>query len=119
MKELKKGDIINIELENHGRSSVQSGYRPCVVIGTYPTCPVAIVAPLTTKKKKAHVPVHVELKVDQVLGYLKQDSTILIEQLTTIDRRNIDARKGKIDPESGVMEKIDEALIRQLKIKTA
>lgn len=96
MKELNKGDIIYIELENYGNGSVQSGFRPCVVVGTHPTCPVAIVAPMTSKRKNAYVPVHVELTQEDVSGYLRKDSTILIEQLTTINRRKIISKVGRI-----------------------
>jgi len=49
---LLRGDIIYIDLGNKAKSSVQSGLRPCLVVGTYPTSPVATVAPLTSKMEK-------------------------------------------------------------------
>lgn len=117
MKQLLKGDIIYIDLGNKGRTSVQSGLRPCIVIGIYPTSPVATVAPLTSKMEKAKIPVHVEICPDDVMGYLEKKSIILVEQLTTIDRRKIISKIGHVPEESEVMKLVDKAVTRQLDIK--
>lgn len=68
MKKLERGDIIYIDLGNKAKSSVQSGLRPCLVIGTYPTSPVATVAPLTSKMEKTNIPVHVDVTPNDVMG---------------------------------------------------
>lgn len=35
MKKLENGDLIYVDLGQHSRSCVQSGVRPCLVIGGY------------------------------------------------------------------------------------
>ena len=117
MKKLERGDIIYIDLGNKAKSSVQSGLRPCLVIGTYPTSPVATVAPLTSKMEKTNIPVHVDVTPNDVMGYLEKKSIILVEQLTTIDRRKIISKLGHIQEDSEVMRLVDKAVAKQLDIK--
>ena len=37
MKQIERGDIVYVDLGQHSNSSIQSGFRPCVVVGGYPT----------------------------------------------------------------------------------
>jgi len=71
-----------------GRGSVQYGPRPVYIAGNNTGnkhSPVAIVIPMTSKKKKP-MPTHVEIKAG---NGLKLDSTILAEQILTIDKSDL------------------------------
>ena len=70
MKELNRGDIIYVDLGQHIHSCVQSGVRPCVVIGTYPSSPVANVCPMTSRMDKKGKPVHVKVNKKFTKSYL-------------------------------------------------
>ena len=114
MKELNRGDIIYVDLGQHMHSCVQSGVRPCVVIGIYPSSPVANVCPLTSRMDKKGKPVHVKVNKENVCGYIEKPSLILIEQTVSIDRRKIISKIGHIPEDSEVMELVDEAIVRQM-----
>lgn len=77
--------------------SVQSGYRPVFILSndknnTYST--TLNVIPLTSKNKK-RLPVHVYLQNYKQYG-LKNESTLLIEQISTISVDCLDEYIGKV-----------------------
>ena len=69
-----------------------------------------IAAAITAKISKAKLPTHVEVNKD-ALG-LVRDSVILLEQVTTIDKKRLRQRLGKLESET--MEKVDVALLISL-----
>lgn len=78
--------------------SVQSGYRPVFILSnnrnnTYSQ--TLNIIPITSKMNKRKLPVHVELWCYQKLG-LSVPSTMMIEQITTINVDNLDKRIGKV-----------------------
>ena len=67
--------------------SEQGGIRPVLVIQNdvgNKYSPTVIVAAITSRSTKAAIPTHVCIR--RMRGGLKQDSTVLAEQIRTIDR---------------------------------
>lgn len=117
MKDIKRGDILYIDLGQHVNSSVQSGLRPCIVMSNnvnnkYST--TLCVCPFSGKIKEN--PVHVRVKPSDVKGYFLKDSDCLAEQITTVDKRQIVSKVGHIPEDSEVMRAINKALCIQLEI---
>lgn len=93
--------------------SEQGGVRPVLVIQNdmgNKYSPTIIVAAITSRSAKAAIPTHVGLK--RMPGGLKQDSTVLAEQIRTIDRNRLKEYIGHLD--SGQMRRIERAMIVSL-----
>lgn len=90
-----RGDIFFADL-GEGIGSEQSGYRPVVIIqnnigNRY--SPTVIVAAITSKKVKNTQPTHYNIEA----GYgLELPSTILLEQLRTLDKQRLGKRVGRL-----------------------
>ena len=117
MKDIKRGDILYIDLGNHVNSSVQSGMRPCIVVSNnvnnrYST--TLCVCPFSGKIKEN--PVHVKMKPSDVKGYFLKESDCLAEQITTVDKRQIVSKVGHIPEDSEIMRKINKAICMQLQM---
>lgn len=65
-----------------------------------------IVAAITTKKIKKQLPTHIHLS-KETTG-LKQDSTILVEQIRTIDKSRMQEKICQLEPK--IMATVDRAL---------
>ena len=82
-------------LEDKEDSFVQSGTRPIIVLQNNAgnrSSPTVIVAPITSKLEKPHLPTHV------VLGQsnLPKRSMVLLEQVMTIDQKLLIKEYGEI-----------------------
>lgn len=93
--ELKWGDIIKIKLDD-GKGSEQDGERPALVIqnnkgNKYSS--TTIVALMTSKDKK-YMPTHITCSSEDT--GLPLESTILFEQIRTVDRCRIVKKMGRI-----------------------
>ena len=115
MRNIKRGDILYIELGQHANSSVQSGMRPCVVVSNnvnnrYST--TLCVCPFSGKLKEN--PVHVRVKPSDVNGYFLKESDCLAEQITTVDEKQIVSKVGHMPEDSEIMKKINRAMCLQL-----
>ena len=103
----RRGDIYVANL-NPVKGSEQGGTRPVVILqnddGNY-YCPTLIVAPLSSKLKKTHLPTHFLLKKG---GGLAVDSIVELEQIRTIDKRRVQRYIGRITPKQ--MAAIDDAI---------
>ncbi|MBQ2886080.1 MAG: type II toxin-antitoxin system PemK/MazF family toxin [Alphaproteobacteria bacterium] len=120
MKNIKRGDILYIDLGQHGNSSVQSGMRPCIVLSNnisnrYST--TLCVCPFSGKIKEN--PVHVKVKPSDVKGYFLKESDCLAEQIVTVDKRQIVSKVGHIPEDSDVMKAISKAVCMQLSINNS
>lgn len=87
-KEIKRGDIVYIDLGKLHNGSIQDGYRPCVIIqndvgNIYSPC--VIVAPLTSRSKKS-MPTHVDVGIEDGLYF---ESKVLCEQIQTRSKSEI------------------------------
>ena len=85
---IRRGDVFFAELTG-GVGSEQNGVRPVLVlqndVGNRHS-PTIIVAPLTGKGNKSMLPTHV--KIHGAIR-LPRNSTVLLEQIRTIDRRRL------------------------------
>lgn len=105
MRNIKRGDIYFADLGDT-QGSEQKGIRPVVIIqndigNTYSS--TIIIAPITTKPKRTKLPIHVEIS-----NVLKQTSTILLEQLRTLDKTRLKEFICHLD--NDIMYQIDNAL---------
>ena len=109
-KNLKRGDIVYVDL-GKTLGSEQGGIRPVIIfqnnIGNRHS-PTVIVASITSQLNKAKLPTHVELSNYKKYG-LEKYSTVLVEQVRTIDKKRIISYIGRVDDEA--MDDIDKALI--------
>ena len=104
---IKKGDIFYADL-TPVVGSEQGGIRPVLIIqnnigNRY--SPTVIAAAITSQTGKHTLPTHVAL--DGING-LRRDSTILLEQIRTIDRSRLREYIGRIGSET--MQTVDQAL---------
>ena len=79
--------------------SEQGGVRPVLVIQNdvgNKYSPTVIVAAITSRSTKAAIPTHVCIR--RMRGGLKQDSTVLAEQIRTIDRNRLKEYIGHLVP---------------------
>ena len=101
-----RGDIILVDLPNVGES-VQTGRRPAIVVQNNmgnAHSPCIIVVPITSATKK-YGPTHVKIGVES--GLLKT-STVLCEQLLTINKSSVIKTLGHLTP--NVMKQIEQAI---------
>ena len=85
------------ELPNIG-GSIQSGYRPVLIVQNNignKYSPTTIVVPITTKKEqKQYLPTHI--RANKQPG-LRHNSTILCEQIMTVNQDSLDIQIGKLN----------------------
>ena len=109
-----RGDVFFADL-NPVVGSETGGVRPVVIIQNNignrfsPT----VIAAITSRAKKRAFPIHVKLK-DNRSG-LTEDTTILLEQIRTIDKRRLKHYIGHLDEET--MQLIDKAAARSIGLK--
>lgn len=109
---IKRGDIVLVNLEPVAGSE-QGGTRPALIIQNNignESSPTTIVAPVTSKIYSKQFPTNVE--IDSSNSPLKEKSTILLNQIRTIDKSRIIKNYGKISNKK--MEEVDEALMNSL-----
>ena len=96
--------------------SEQGGIRPVLIVQNdmgNRHSPTVIVAALTSKSTKADLPTHVP--VPKEMSGLKCDSTILMEQIRTIDRGRLREYIGCLEAEQ--MLRADRALVTSLGVR--
>ena len=90
--DIKWGDVVFVDFTDNSRDSEQSGIRPAIIIQNdkgNEHSPTTIVASITSQEKR-YLPTHVIVKPYQ--SGLNKVSTILMEQVRTIDKRAISYR---------------------------
>ena len=108
-QEVKRGDLFWCNLPNMG-NSVQSGHRIVMVLQNdkgNKFSPLTIVVPLTKLINKRGLPTHVILNKSEQNG-LVYDSTIICENIITLDKRSLNNKVGNI--ESFKMKQVDRAV---------
>ena len=105
---VRRGDIYYADLDYATIGSEQGGTRPVLIIqndkGNLHS-PTVIAAAITSQNKRG-LPTHIELK-DESYG-LSKNSTIMLEQVRTIDKSRLRDKLGHLDKD--VMEKVDKAI---------
>jgi mRNA interferase MazF len=112
LKELKRGDIVWVDLRSNIGSEQKSDEngRPVVIIQNdigNAHSPTIITACITSQLDKAKLPTHVQIPSDN--NGLTKNSVVLTEQIMTLDKKRRILRKtGSLD--ETLMTKIDRAL---------
>lgn len=112
MAVLKRGDVVLVNLDPV-IGSEQGKTRPALIIQNdigNEFSPTTIVAPITTKIFSKQFPTNVE--IDKLNSPLKEKSTILLNQIRTIDKSRIAKNYGKIS--SKKLKEVDEAVMNSL-----
>lgn len=112
---VRRGDIFYADMGvNVG--SEQNGMRPVLVLQNdvgNEHSPTIIIAVLTSKVKKLYMPTHVY--VGARFG-LTEESVVLTEQISTIDRRRLRGYVGTMD--RSTMKKVEQAIHISLGLST-
>ena len=95
---INRGDVclVNFTVRNVS-DNVQIGYRPAVVVQNNvgnKFSPTTLVVPMTSRTNKNHLPTHVFVPRGE--GGIQSDSLILTEQITCIDKRQINRVIGSL-----------------------
>lgn len=105
---IKRGDVFYVNLDPT-KGSEQAGTRPVLVIQNdvgNEYAPTVIISPLTTKALTRRYPTNVN--VSKGTAGLKEDSTILLSQIRTIDKSRLERKLGHL-PVS-LLREVDEAI---------
>ena len=107
MNNIRRGDIFYADL-SPVVGSEQGGIRPVLIlqneVGNW-FSPTVIIAAMTARGGKAHLPTHVPVGTD---SGLRRPSLVLAEQVRTIDKSRLLERVGMLPPEK--QEQVDRAL---------
>ena len=109
---VKRGDIFYADL-SPVIGSEQGGIRPVIIIQNdigNQFSPTTIVAPITSKLFTKEFPTNVEITCQE--SGLEKDSTVLLNQIRTIDKQRIIKRKKTLEPR--LMIRIDSAILTSL-----
>ena len=105
---VRRGDIYYADLSSATVGSEQGGTRPVLIIQNNKGnihSPTVIAAAITSQNKRG-LPTHIELK-DETYG-LSKNSTVMLEQIRTIDKTRLRDKIGHLDKE--MMDKVNEAI---------
>lgn len=108
MNVIKRGDVYYADLSPIVGSE-QGGVRPVLVIQNdmgNKHSPTIIVSAITSSTSKSKLPTHIDIPASD-FG-LSKDSTILLEQIRTIDKQRLREKIGHLD--TGTMGEVNRAL---------
>lgn len=108
MERIIRGEIVVANLEPV-ECSEQGGIRPVLIIQNDTLnkhAPTTIIAPITSKIYTKEYPTNVIITKED--SRLKSDSTILLNQIKTIDKKRIIKKTGSLD--NFTMNKVDKAI---------
>ena len=109
----RRGEIWFADLGRHPGTSVQEGCRPVFIMSNDMAnghSATVTVVPMTSKKKKAYLPTHVLMGVEDCPSL--EPSMALAEQITTIDKSALSKRIGRVS--SDKTKEIEKAVLVQL-----
>lgn len=115
-KVIKRMEVWNADLGRR-QGCEQGGIRPVVIIQNdigNKYSPTVTVAPMTSSLTKKKMPTHVNAKASEIKG-LETDSTILVEQIMTIDKNKLDFKV--LDLPSFIEWEVERAMLIQLGIQ--
>lgn len=105
---IKRGNLFYVDL-SPTKGSEQKGRRPVLVIQNdigNEVSPTTIIVPLTTKNFMKEYPTNVN--IPKGVGGLREDSTVLLSQIRTIDKSRLENKIGHLS--AAYMAKVDEAI---------
>ena len=105
---IRRGDLFWVDLDPV-KGSEQAGRRPVVVIQNdvgNEAAATVIVAPLTTKSFTKHYPINVH--IPHGVAGLKENSTILLSQIRTLDKIRLGRKIGHLPP--SYLKQTDQAI---------
>ncbi len=105
---IKRGDLFYVNL-NPTKGSEQAGTRPVLMIQNdvgNEYAPTVIIAPLTTTRFSKPYPTNVQLP--KGTAGLREDSTVLLSQIRTIDKSRLERKLGHLPP--ALMHHVNEAI---------
>ncbi|MBI3323444.1 MAG: type II toxin-antitoxin system PemK/MazF family toxin [Candidatus Omnitrophica bacterium] len=105
---IKRGNLFYVNLDPT-KGSEQAGTRPVLVIQNdvgNEYAPTVIVAPLTTKAFTKRYPTNVN--VPEGVSGLREDSTVLLSQIRTIDKGRLERKVGHLS--AALMQQVDQAI---------
>ena len=105
---IRRGDVFYVTLDPT-KGSEQAGTRPVLVIQNdvgNECAPTVIIAPLTTTRFSKHYPTNIQ--VPQGIAGLREDSTVLLSQIRTIDKSRLERKLGHLPP--AVLSQVNEAI---------
>lgn len=109
---MKRGDIYRAVLDPV-IGSEQGGVRPVLIVqndmGNLHS-PTVIVAAITSRQKKPHLPTHVLLSAREC--GIAHDSVVMMEQVRTLQKSRLKKYLGSVPQET--MRLVDEALMHSL-----
>ncbi|MBU0962855.1 MAG: type II toxin-antitoxin system PemK/MazF family toxin [Nanoarchaeota archaeon] len=111
---IKRGDLVLVNLDPV-IGSEQGKIRPAVIIQNNlgnDYSPTTIIAPITSKIFSKEYPTNVQISAKE--SGLEKDSTILLNQIRTIDKVRIVKKLNSLD--ITIMEKVDYAIKSSLDI---
>lgn len=105
--EIKRGDLYLYDFGNN-EASIQCGLRPVIVLqsDSFSQSPTVIIAAITTAIKKQYLPSHII--IESRFG-LQQDSMVMLEQIRTVNRSELQNKIGFVNDES-VWREINKAI---------
>ena len=106
--DIKRGDILLVDFEPV-KGSEQGRIRPAIAVQNNilnKFSPLTIVAPVTSRTYEKEYPTNVFVKKED--SALNNDSTVLLNQIRTIDKRRIIRKLGSLN--IFLMNKIDMAI---------
>ena len=109
LMDVKWGDVIYVDVGEEAKGSEQKGNRPAIIVQNdtgNKYSPTTIVAFITSQEKR-YLPTHVVVKPWQ--SGLDEVSTIMFEQIRTIDKSRIISKVGHINTD-WLVEKIKRSL---------
>lgn len=100
---IKRGQIHMVDFGEIDATSgsLQRGRRPAIIISNNKACrysSIISVVPLSTQKTKRNLPTHYWLTIDEQ-NRLKKDSTVLAEQVLTVNRVQVERHLGSLSQE--------------------
>lgn len=105
---IRRGDLFWVDLAPT-QGSEQAGRRPVVVIQNdtgNSFAPTVIVAPMTTKSFLKEYPTNVSVPKGE--SGLKEDSTVLLSQIRTLDKKRLEKKIGHLSGDH--LGKVDQAI---------
>ena len=106
-RQVRRGEVYFADLSPIVGSE-QGGVRPVLVLQNdvgNKNSPTTIVAVITSRKGKSKLPTHIEIR----RSGLHRKSTVLLEQLRTIDKSRLINKVGEVN--AGTMTRIDKAVL--------